>query len=135
MECVDKLSDRSYIIDVDGRIQRRNRKFLKPSYNVLRVETPSYEQEPEVPATQQGTAEPPVPNTEDQGGGAMYPLYSGGGAIYPLYPGGGAMYPLHSGEGPCTEDQNQESGQEVGDVAARHQSRSIIVLYLAHFYM
>ena len=109
MECVDKLSDRSYIIDVDGWILRRNRKFLKTSYNVLRVETPSYEQEPEVPATQQDTAEPPVPNTEDQGegpytlcthgGGAIYPLHSGGGAMYPLYSGGGAIYPLYSGGG------------------------------------
>ena len=64
--CVDRLSDRSYIINVDGRILRRNRKFLKPSCNVPQVETPSYEQEPEVPATKMGTAEPPAPNTEDQ---------------------------------------------------------------------
>ena len=29
--CLDQLSDRSYIVDVDGEILRRNRRFLKPS--------------------------------------------------------------------------------------------------------
>ena len=29
--CVDQLSDRSYIVDMDGDILRRNRVFLKPS--------------------------------------------------------------------------------------------------------
>ena len=30
------------------------------------METPSYEQEPEAPATKMGMAEPPAPNSEDQ---------------------------------------------------------------------
>ena len=30
-KCLDQLSDWSYIVDVDGDILRRNRRFLKPS--------------------------------------------------------------------------------------------------------
>ena len=31
--CVGQLSDRSYIVDIDGQLVRRNRRFLKQSEN------------------------------------------------------------------------------------------------------
>ena len=31
--CVDQLSDRSYVVEVDGRFLRRNRRFLRPTGN------------------------------------------------------------------------------------------------------
>ena len=43
--CVDRLSDRSYIIDVDGRILRRNRTFLH-SYIHVHVSTCTYSTQP-----------------------------------------------------------------------------------------
>ena len=42
--CVDKLSDKSYVVDVDGQVLRRNRRFLKQTYNWPPVETIEYDQ-------------------------------------------------------------------------------------------
>ena len=55
-KCVDQLSDRSYIVDVDGQILRRNRVFLRPSSHQPDVDA-------EDRMSDQGpTKELPVPN-------------------------------------------------------------------------
>ncbi|KAL5494071.1 hypothetical protein EMCRGX_G015342 [Ephydatia muelleri] len=57
--CMDQLSDRSYIVDVDGQILRRNRVFLRPSSHQPDVDA-------EDRMSDQGpTKELPVPNVEN----------------------------------------------------------------------
>ena len=45
-KCMGQLSDRSYIVDVDGQILRRNRVFLRPSSHQPDVEDRMSDQGP-----------------------------------------------------------------------------------------
>ena len=59
--CVDKLSDRSYVVDVDGQVLWRNRRFLKPTYNWPPGESTEYGQgQDDVSEVKEGNSTEPV---------------------------------------------------------------------------